>query len=98
MSAAPVKNAAFMSELKKCISKSHPKHCAVGGFRDNTSRGELKDVISRIRDQLDVLDRAVFDPNVQRLDEVADRACNDIGALLCDMQNATGAIVRQGAA
>jgi hypothetical protein len=86
------KTPAFINELKNCIAKGPLKHRAVGGLRDNTDRGELKNVIRRIRGQLDVLDSAVIDASAEGLDVVSDRACHDIGELLRELH----AIVRPG--
>jgi hypothetical protein len=82
------KNPAFINELRNCIAQGPLKHCAVGGLRDNAGRGELKNVIRRIRGQLDALDSAVIDASAEGLEKVSDRACHDIRALLREMQEA----------
>ena len=90
------KNTAFMNKLQDCIAKGPLKnHCAVGGFSAKTHRSEIKNIIRRIRGQLDVLDSAVTDASCEGLNVVSDRACQDIRELLCELQDATGAIVRQ---
>ena len=92
----PATNEAFRNELGNFISKGPPKnHCGVGGFRANNHRSEIKDIIRRIRGQLDVLDSVVTNASCKGLGVVSDRACQDIRELLCDMQNATGAIVKR---
>ena len=96
---APVKrgakNTAFMNELQNCIAKGPLKHCAVGGFSAKPHRSEIKNIIRGIRGQLDVLDSATTDASCEGLNVVTGRACQDIKALLCELQDATGAIVRQ---
>ena len=89
------KNTAFMNELQNCIAKGPLKHCAVGGFSAKPHRSEIKNIILRIRGQLDVLDRLVPTASCEGLDVVSDRACQDIRELLRELQDATGAIVRQ---
>ena len=89
-------SAEFINELRNCISKGPPKnHCAVGGFSAKTHRSEIKNIIRGIRGQLDVLDSATTDASCEGLNVVTGRACQDIKALLCELQDATGAIVRQ---
>ena len=82
------KTSLFLNKLKSVIGKGPSKKKEQEYTHE---RSELKNVIRRIRGQLDILDDTIDCTEEEGLNKVADRACHDIRELLHELQNATGA-------